>query len=339
VRRRGHFLLAILAGLTAVSVGVGVAPSQAIPVVAPTGTYQNPVLASDFPDPFVYNDNGTYVAYATNANGPNIQVVTSTDLRSWILHRDALPSLASWAVPGKTWAPSIVHLGNQYVLYYSARHRTAGVNCIGRASGPTAIGPFKDTSPVPLMCQTGIQHGSIDPSPSIDEYGRPWLLWKSEGTAGLEPTRIWSRPMRYDGLEFDGPAFELLHTDQPWEGPIIENPSMVRAGGKLLLFYSGGRWQDDSYGINWAHCHGLGGPCTKNLGPWVRTSGNVVGPGGQDFFRTSNGVLWMSYHAWEAGKVGYPQGLRTLRIDRVFMRDGLPVLWGPTWTPQSFDPR
>ena len=84
-----------------------------------------------------------------------------------------------------------------------------------------------------------------------------WLLWKSEGTAGREPTRIWSRPLRYDGLDFEGPQFELLHTDQAWEGPIIENPSMTWAGGKLLLFYSGGRWQDGSYGINWAHCAGM----------------------------------------------------------------------------------
>jgi beta-xylosidase len=187
------------------------------------------------------------------------------------------------------------------------------------------------------VCQSGYRGGSIDPSSYIDKYGRPWLLWKSEGTAGIEPTRIWSRPMRFDGLEFDGPAFELLHTDQAWEGPIIENPSMVYAGGKLLLFYSGGRWQNGTYAINWAHCAGLGGPCTKALGPWVRSNDAVAGPGGQDFFRGQDGKLWMSYHGWNPGAVGYENhGRRTLRIDRVIMKDGAPVLYGPTHTPVPF---
>jgi beta-xylosidase len=328
--------MVVLAALAAAAVVASGAPSSAIPVATPVGTYQNPVFATDFPDPFVYNDMGTYIAYATNGNGPNIQVIASTDLRNWVLHRDALPTLPAWADAGKTWAPALVKTAGQYVLYYTAHHRTGGINCIGRAHGPTPYGPFSDTSTVPLVCQSGYRGGSIDPSVYVDKYARPWLLWKSEGTAGIEPTRIWSRPLRYDGLEFEGRAFELLHTDQAWEQPIIENPSMVFEGGKLLLFYSAGRWQDGSYAINWAHCAGLGGPCTKNLGPWVRSTGPVVGPGGQDFFRTGDGKLWMSYHAWNASSVGYPNGKRSLRIDRVLMRDGHPILWGPTWTAQQF---
>ena len=335
-RRRGLAVLSVLATLATVIVGSS-APSRAVPVAAPSGTYQNPIYPIDFPDPHVLNDNGTFVASATNANGPNIQIVTSPDLRNWVLHRDALPDLPSWAVPGKTWAPSLAKIGTGYVLYYTARHRTGGINCIGRAAGPTSAGPFQDLSPIPLVCQAGYRNGSIDPSSYIDKYGRPWLLWKSEGMPGIEPTRIWSRPMRFDGLEFDGPAFELLRTDQAWEGPIIENPSMVHAGGKLLLFYSGGRWQNDTYAINWAHCAGLGGPCTKAIGPWVRSTAAVAGPGGQDFFRDGTGKLWMSYHGWDPRAVGYEHGgRRTLRIDRVIMKDGAPVLYGPTHTPVPF---
>jgi beta-xylosidase len=311
--------------------------ATAIPAAAPTGSYTNPIYSGDFPDPHVLNDRGTFVASATNANGPNIQIVTSPDLKNWVLHRDALPSLPSWAVPGKTWAPTLARVGTTFVLYYTARRKADGLHCIGRASGPTSHGPFRDVSTRPLVCQGGVLRGSIDPSIYKDAFGRPWLLWKSEGTAGVEPTRIWSRPMRMDGLEFEGPAFELLRTDQAWEGPIIENPSMVVAGGKLLLFYSGGRWEDSSYAINWAHCHGPAGPCTKSLGPWVRSNAAVAGPGGQDFFRDEAGKLWMSYHGWDPRKVGYTnKGLRTLRIDRVVMKDGAPILYGPTASPISF---
>lgn len=335
MRRRGHALLVVLTTLAAALVaGPG---ATALPAAAPTGSYTNPIWSRDFPDPHVFNDRGTYVASATNGNGPNIQILTSPDLRTWVLHRDALPSLPAWAMPGKTWAPSMLRVGNGYVLYFTATRRADGIHCIGRAFGATSHGPFRDLSPKPLVCQDGARRGSIDPSTHTDAFGRPWLLWKSEGTAGVEPTRIWSRPLRFDGLEFDGPQFELLRTDQAWEGPIIENPSMVRAGGKLLLFYSGGRWQDSSYGINWAHCHGPGGPCTKALGPWVRSNAAVAGPGGQDFFRDEAGKLWMSYHGWDPRRIGYEnQGVRTLRIDRVAMKDGAPVLYGPTHTAVPF---
>lgn len=337
MRRRWPTFVSTLAVLAALVVaGPAAPPSAAVPAAAPTGSYRNPVFGADFPDPFVLNDDGTFVAMATNANGPNIQIVTSRDLQNWVLHRDAMPALPSWAVPGRTWAPSMVKTSTGFVLYYTARHRTGGINCIGRAFGVSSIGPFHDLSGVPLMCQAGYRNGSIDPSPYVDKYGRPWLLWKSEGTPGIDPTRIWSRPLRLDGLEFDGPAFHLLQTDQPWEGPIIENPSMVHAGGKLLLFYSAGRWQDASYGIGYAECAGIGGPCIKAPGPWVRSTDTVVGPGGQDFFRAVNGKLWMSYHAWTAGEVGYPGGKRTLRIDRVVMQDGRPVLYGPTHTVVPF---
>jgi beta-xylosidase len=338
MRRSIPALLGMAAVLAATLAFGRPASSGALPVARPVGTYQNPVIASDFPDPFILADNGNYFAYATNANGPNIQVLSSTDLKTWVLYRDALPALPSWAVAGKTWAPSVLKVDSlNYVLYYSARNRATGTNCIGRAHGRTPIGPFTDDAPAPLVCQGGVQHGSIDPSPFVDWQMRPWLLWKSEGLAGVEPTRIWSQPMTLDGLGFDGPPSELLHTDQAWEGPIIENPSMTWNGGKLLLFYSGGQWQNNSYGINWAHCAGMRGPCTKSQGPWVKSVGPVIGPGGQDFFHTTDGKLWMSYHAWSAGAVGYPHGMRSLRIDRVGVsKTHDPILYGPSTSPAAF---
>src|SRR3954463_1353602 len=129
MRRRGLAVLSLLTIAATLLVVVPGAPSEALPIMAPTGTYQNPVFAHDFPDPNVIDDHGTYVASATNANGPNIQLVTSTDLRTWVLHRDALPSLPAWAVPGRTWAPTIARVGKGFVLYYTARHRTGGISC------------------------------------------------------------------------------------------------------------------------------------------------------------------------------------------------------------------
>src|SRR3954447_17420009 len=132
--RRGAVLLSVLAVLLSVLAVARPGSSLAVPVAGPVGTYRNPVLPSDFPDPFILDERGVYFAYATNANGPNIQVVSSPDLRHWQLYRHALPSLPARAVAGVTWAPSVLKTGDgNYVLYYTARDRGSGLSCIGRA--------------------------------------------------------------------------------------------------------------------------------------------------------------------------------------------------------------
>ena len=57
------------------------------------GNFQNPVLVNDFADPFVFMVNGTFYAYATNANSKNIQVATSKDMVNWTLGSDACRAL------------------------------------------------------------------------------------------------------------------------------------------------------------------------------------------------------------------------------------------------------
>jgi beta-xylosidase len=80
-----------------------------------------PVLAhgGDFPDPHVLVAGGVYYAYSTNVARINVPVMTSTDLTPWTATAEALPPLASWASPGRTWAPTAVPKGGAYVLYYT----------------------------------------------------------------------------------------------------------------------------------------------------------------------------------------------------------------------------
>ena len=43
----------------------------------------------------------------------------------------------------------------------------------------------------------------------------------------------------------------------------------------------------------------------------------------------------MAYHAWDAGAIGYRRGgQRSLRIEPVSFKDGMPVIAGPSTTPQ-----
>lgn len=311
--------------LSTAAAGAGAAPG---PVAPPP----NPVYPGDYPDPFVLTDGRISYAYATNAAGTNVQVLASADLATWVLRREALPSLPPWGRPGLTWAPSVLPRFGHWVLYYTLTHRASGLQCISAAVGRRPDGPFADASTAPLVCQA-TRGGSIDPSPFVDTDGRATLLWKSEGTLAGEPTRIWARPLAPAGTSF-GPtaAVELLRTTEAWEGPIIEGPTMARAaGGRLFLAYSANRWQTGRYAMGLAECAGPLGPCTKQRSPWVTSNARAAGPGGGELFRAADGTLRLAYHAWAPGRVGYAGGgVRTFRIDRVVRRGASIGVAGPT---------
>ena len=325
-----------LVGLVVAATVCGLLLPAGSPSAAPgaSSTYWNPVFPRDFPDPFVLAEGDLLHAYATNGWGGNIQVLSSTDGASWRAFGDALPSLPAWAAPGRTWAPALLKVGSRYVLYFTARHRTAKIPCIGAATAPSARGPFRDPAPHPVMCQPD-RGGSIDPSPFVERDGSRWLLWKSEGIPLREPTRIWAQRLDATGTAVTGRPAMLLTQDLPWEEPIIENPSMVRFGDRLLLLYSAGRWQTAGYSVGWAACHSPAGPCTKSGEQLLRSTGPVAGPGGQEVFRRPDGTTWIAYHAWTAGKVGYPHGARSLRIDKLGLVGGRPFVGSPTWWPAS----
>lgn len=305
-------------------------------------TYTNPVLATDFPDPFVLREGSTYYAYATNVGGKNVPVVTSTDLAVWTELPDALPALPAWARENAslTWAPSVLRRGSTYVLYYTARSKAAGFQCIGRAVATKPEGPYVDDSGEPFICQVSAPQalcGSIDASPFVAPNGDAYLLWKSDENAAAcgGDARLWTQRLGVDGLSLLDAPTELLKRDRNWEAPLIEGPSMIEFDNRYYLFYSANWWESTNYGVGYAICTTPLGPCSKKTldGPLVKSGGNTLGPGGQEIFTDTQGKLWMAYHAWSAPIVGYSNGgSRSLRIDPLGLVGGVPSLAGPTTT-------
>lgn len=291
-----------------------------------------PARPGDFPDPFVLRVGTTHYAYATQVwQGPgllNVPVVSSPDLRTWSEPIDALPQLPSWAAWGSTWAPSVLVVRGGFVLYYTAQHAAQGIQCVGRATSSTPTGPFVDSTSAPLVCQYD-RGGSIDPSPVIDSSGKPVLLWKSDDNARSLPTSIWSQPLTADGLALTGKLTRLLGADRPWEGGVVEGPSMVNRSGKWVLFYGGNDWSSASSGIGYATCSGPAGPCTKRSldGPWLAGRDGGEGPAGPETFVDAAGRLRLSYHAWVGG-VGYETdgAARSLWIDDLVVKNGVPTI-------------
>ncbi|HEY7946164.1 MAG TPA: glycoside hydrolase family 43 protein [Acidimicrobiales bacterium] len=265
-----------------------------------------PVYPFDFADPDIITVKGGYDAYGTNSAAGNIQMMTSTDLVHWKKAGNALPTLPRWARSGSTWAPAVIHLGRSYLLYYTAATASTGTQCLSVATARRAQGPFVDTSRAPLECQTALG-GSIDPSAYVDPSGTPYLVWKSNGGPG-QPATLWAQALdpRGTALRGAGPT-ALLQPGQPWEGSVVEAPSMVTSGGGVLLFYSGNNWDSTGYAIGVARCRGPLGPCVRPLArPLLGSQPNLEGPGGESVFTDAQGHLEMAFHAWLPGGVGYP---------------------------------
>lgn len=312
------------------------ATSESTPTEIIGPSFTNPVYTNDFPDPHVILAGDTYFAYSTSTSGSNIRVIQSKDLVTWEKPGDALPALPKWSVlnAGYTWAPGVIQIGDQYVMYFVARPKEINKQCIGVGVSANPAGPFIDNADHPFVCQQNIG-GSIDPYPFRDDDGKLYLLWKNDGNCCGYDIWLWVQELNPDGLSLVGKPVQLIKMDQRWERPLIENPAMIKHGDIYFLFYSANKWESHEYAIGYAVCDTLVGPCNKPLSePWFKFNPKVMGPGGESFFMDTKGNLWMAYHAWTGPNVGYPAGKRSLRIDLVTFDGDKPVTNGPTYTPQ-----
>ncbi|KAF2858124.1 glycoside hydrolase family 43 protein [Piedraia hortae CBS 480.64] len=163
-----------------------------------TNAHVNIALSENFPDPCLVNYNGTFVAFASNtvagvpedsknltlrseAGVSNVQIATSTDLKTWNLldiSHDPLPKVGAWAVQGNfdntripkatVWAPSVMRrTDGRYILYYSAYPNDA-INATAPATVPELLGPH----PPPHCIGAAVSRGN-DPYGPYDPMDQP----------------------------------------------------------------------------------------------------------------------------------------------------------------------
>ena len=287
-----------------------------------------PIVDGDFADPYALSEPDALYIYATNtvhANIPVLELPKGQDLDARYLG-DALPTLPSWTVKGFQWAPAVwARPDGRFVMYYVTPSSDAPDNrgCISRATSDDPAGPFVDDSTSAFICPLS-EGGAIDPSVVVDDGGAPHLLWKSDGNCCNLPTVIYSQPLSADGLSTAGAPVELLTASQPWEGNLIEAPSMVRKGSTHYLFYSANNWDSTNYAIGAAVCESVTGPCHKPItSPWMDSSTYSLGPGGEEFFAPpGSSEIWMVHHGWLPHQAGTPDGQRRLYLDRLSFGDG-----------------
>ncbi len=283
------------------------APSGTTSPTSPTSdTAPTPVIDQDFPDPDVLRVGDTYYAYATqNGSGSrNVQLATSTDLRTWTVSRtDPLPELPSWATNGRTWAPDVSAVGDGFVMYVTAHGVDPDVQCIGVATATSPEGPFRPVGRDPLVCPVAAG-GAIDPASHVEPDGSRWLLWKNDGNCCGRDTWLHLQRLTADGLRTAGPGRRLVKQDQPWEGDLVEAPTLVRHDGSYVLLYSANDYGGDAYATGYAVADRLTGPYRKADGPLLTSAATgITGPGGQDVVTGPDGTEHLVVHGWDPAVV------------------------------------
>ena len=261
-------------------------------------------IDQDFPDPDVVATDGRYLAYATNGAGFNVQTAKSSDLETWnVLASDALPELPDWALPGKTWAPDVSEFApGQFVMYFTAASKNPGLQCIGVATSTTPEGPFAPAGSAPIVCPAD-EGGAIDPATFVDDDGTRYLVWKNDGNCCGLDTWLQIAELSADGTTLVGETTKLLMQDQPWEGNLIEAPTLVKRDGVYALLYSANDYGGDAYATGYATAPSVRGPFTKGDGPLLTTEtsdGRYLGPGGQDVVTAADGSDVLVFHSWDS---------------------------------------
>ena len=287
-------------------------------------TFENPVLAGDYPDPSVIRVGKDYWATATSSEwAPQFPIMHSTDLVNWTVVGSVFDEPPSWSV-ANYWAPEIAEYKGRYYMYYVGR-KQGGPLSIAVASADKPQGPYKDHGI--LVSQAA---GSIDAVPTLDEKGERYMLWKEDGNSRKVPTIIWAQRLSEDGTKLLGEPRELFRNDAKWEGAVIEGPFVVKRGDWFYIFYSGNACcgSNCDYALGVARSKALLGPWEKNpQNPILAKNDEWKCPGHGSIVDDEQGRYWLMYHAYDASSFIFT-GREALLDEVVFGADGWPTING-----------
>ena len=319
--------------------------------------YCNPVHPGYFADPFVWRTDDGYVAIGTGAHEAAGQVADldgpavfplrrSDDLVHWQDAGFALVPVDA-AHGNAYWAPEVACAAGRWWLYYSVGHGDRR-HQLRVAASDTPLGPYLDVGALTDPAQLPF---AIDPHPFRDVDGRWYLfhardlldLRDAQGVALRAGTALVVAPLR-DMTQLDAPVRLVARARCDWQrfaadraiyGQVLdwhtlEGPCVRRHDGRYWCFYSGGCWQDASYGVDYVVADGIEGPWSDagaEEGPRVLRSvaGAVAGPGHCSIVDDDAGAPWLCYHAWDRSG-----SRRELCIDPLFFGAGGPRACGPS---------
>jgi GH43 family beta-xylosidase len=326
-------------------------------------SYRNPVIGEYLGDPFVFRHEGRYYAIGTGrdeatgtAGGGGsasiFPLYVSSDLVDWTRTGKAL--VRPYATQGYTfWAPEVVFVDGVFYLYYSVGFEDT-LHHLRVATSRQPLGPYLDAG-VRLTSLASCPF-AIDPHPFHHEgryylfYARDFLDERDERGAPVKPGTALVVQELTTMLELAPGVATVLRARHAWQrfmpGRVIyggvydwhtlEGPCVVQHDGRFYCFYSGGRWDSERYGVDYAVADHPLGPYDDSGaedGPRVLRSepGAWLGPGHNSIVRGPDGTTeYAFYHAWDPD---FRQ--RQACIDRLRWTAAGPRVAGPTSTLES----
>lgn len=305
-------------------------------------TFCNPVYPHSFPDPFVLKFRGEYFAYCTGdaADGNVFNILRSPDLVTWEQVGSAMEPLASR--PPFYWAPEVVYDNGKFYCYYSAGNEILMEIRVAVSDRPD--GGFVDAG-----VRLTKEEFAIDAHVFIDDDGTRWMFYATDflehshiGTGTVVDRMIdWKtlkgKPRPVTRAKYDWQVYDPARKEKGgvrWH--TVEGPAVLKRKGKYFEMFSGGNWQNKSYGVSFAIADSM-----KFKDEWEQFSDGekilpilrtipekVIGPGHNSVVRgPNNRELYCIYHRWtDAGRV--------LAIDRMDFAGDRLFVGGPTTTPQ-----
>lgn len=308
--------------------------------------YRNPVYPHSFPDPFVLKFRGEYWAYCTGfwSDGRCFGVLRSRDLVTWEPQAGALAPL-----PGGFpcyWAPEVTYDNGRFHLYYSVGNEERME--IRVAVADHAGGPFEDSGHRLTSEPFAIDaHVFTDPGAAGGArylfYATDFLDHTHVGTGTvmdrlLDPFTLEGKPRPVSRPRHD---WHVYHPNRPEKGGVrwhtVEGSFVLERKGLYYQMFSGGNWQDPTYGVSYATTASLDRPGEWEQAadgvrvlPVMRSGGEVVGPGHNSVVRgPDNRELCCVYHRWSADA-----SARVMAIDPLDWAGERLFVLGPSTTPR-----
>lgn len=252
-------------------------------------------------DPYVFYENGTYYAYGTYSND-GIVVFTSPDLVEWeqqpqlALHKDNCTE-SIWF-----WAPEVYHIGDEYIMYYSANEHLF----VAKSDSP--LGPFVQYGGYQMEPLLGSEK-CIDSSMFIDDDGTAYLFF----VRFTDGNCIWMCRLADDyTTPEEGTLKYCFSASSGWEtkqARVVEGPNMVKHNGIYYLTYSANDYQSQDYSVGYATTTSLSSPDWKKASnnPIVRRVYDLVGTGHHTIFNDAEGDMRIAFHAHNSSSAVHPR--------------------------------
>lgn len=285
--------------------------------------YRNPVYKEYLADPFVWRVGAEYFAVGTGKEescgveeeaGWVFPILGSSDLVHWERLGEALerpdPKLGS-----TYWAPEVAAVNARFWMYYSVGSGDK-LHQIRVAVANEPQGPYRDVKVEPLVAPKDLPF-AIDPHPFRDDDGQWYLFYARDFLDGGRPgtalvvdaletmDRVAGSPRTVLRARHDWQRFQA---QRPMYGGVydwhtLEGPCVVKHGGRYYCFFSAGRWENETYGVDYAVADHVLGPYSdegNDAGPRVlmTIAGKLIGPGHNSIVTGPDGKDYIAYHAW-----------------------------------------